>query len=258
MGRVKRIFFALGLAALLTGVLIGFGYPPALAATPSSTLLTVEGNVDLTPEEKLAKAKEDLTKALDLSLKKVDSLKNRLNELNFPELSREQNLKDGALSDLNAYADYYNKAKENLEKKDSLEDVKDLAKDVKEYRETTYNAGVEKIVRFILVFYNEEVLGVANDRFDKVDADVKKLDKLGVIKESDFRGKLDEAKGLLEESAKLQGEAKKIILSATSTDLLDEKGPTAKEMIEKSLNNIKTVYDIFLELNQLVKKALGL
>ncbi|MBI2594960.1 MAG: hypothetical protein HYW38_01725 [Candidatus Colwellbacteria bacterium] len=243
---------------LLIGALVVFEAKTVLAATStSSTLLSVDA-ANLAPEDKLAKAKEDLTKALDLSLKKVDSLKGRLNELNFPELSREAELKNEALRDLDTYADYYNKAKENLEKTDSLEGVKELAKDVKEYRDATYTPGVEKIVRFILVFYNEEVLGVANDRLGKIEADVKKLDKLGVIKESDFRGKLDEAGNLLGEAAKLQGEAKKIILSATSTDAVKEKKMSARDMIEKSLNNVKTVYDIFLELNQSVKKALGL
>lgn len=245
-------------AGLLIGALIIFETKTVLAATStSSTLLSVDA-ANLAPEEKLAKAKDDLTKALDLSLKKVDSLKGRLNELNFPELSQEEKLKNEALEDLQAYADYYNKAKEDLEKKTSLEEVKDLAKDVKEHRDTTYTPGVEKIVRFILVFYNEQVLGVANDRLGKIEADVKKLDKLGVIKESDFRGKLDEAGRLLEEAHELQGGAKKIILSATSTDLTKEKEPSAKDMIEKSLNNVKKVYDIFLELNQAVKKAFGL
>src|SRR3990167_4287001 len=111
MGRIKRVIFALGMTAPLMGALISFGPAPALADTSSSTL-AVENNAVLAPEEKLAKAKDDLTKALDLSLRKVDSLKSRLNELNFPELSQEEKLKSNALENLQAYADYYNKAKE--------------------------------------------------------------------------------------------------------------------------------------------------
>lgn len=255
MGGLKKIFYLLGIIAPFTGALVFV--EPAGAAAPSSTLLSADNSVALAPEEKLSKAKEDLTKALDLSLKKVDSLRSRLNELNFPELSREAELKDEALKGLDTYTDYYNKTKENLEKENSLEGVKALAKGVKEYRDATYTPGVEEIVKFVLVFYNEEVLGVANDRFGKIEADVKKLDKLGVIKESDFRGKLDEAKELLEKAANLQGEAKKLVL-ATSTDLVKEKKPSARDMLEESLNNVKTVYDIFLTLNQSVKKALGL
>lgn len=256
MVSIKRLIFIVFLALPLMGVL-NLGAKTAEAASSSSTL-AVEDVGNLAPEEKLARAKEDLTKALDLSLKKVESLKNRLNDLNFPELSREEELKQETLKNLDDYARYYNEAKESLEKKDNLEEVKNLAKDVREYRDTTYTPGVEKIVRFVLVFYNEEVLGVANDRLGKIEADVKKLDKLGVIKEGDFRGKLDEAAKLLGEAVKLQGEAKKIILATTSTELVKEKKPTAKEMIETSLNDVKTVYDIFLGLNQSVKKALGL
>ncbi len=252
------MIFVLGWAAPLIGALVVIS-PSALAETPSSTLITADTNTELAPEEKLSKAKDDLTKALDLSLKKVDSLKGRLNELNFPALSREEDLKKDALKDLDEYAAYYKKTKTSLEKEDTLDAVKDLAKEVKEYRDTTYTPGVEKIIRFILIFYNEEVLGVANDRLGKIEADVKKLDKLGVIKEGDFRGKLDEAIGLLKEAADLQGDAKKIILgTASSTDSEKEKKLSTKDMIEKSLNNVKTVYDIFLELNQNVKKALGL
>ena len=258
MGRIARLIFVLGWAAPLIGALVVIS-PSALAETPSSTLITADTNTELAPEEKLSKAKDDLTKALDLSLKKVDSLKGRLNELNFPALSREEDLKKDALKDLDEYAAYYKKTKTSLEKEDTLDAVKDLAKEVKEYRDTTYTPGVEKIIRFILIFYNEEVLGVANDRLGKIEADVKKLDKLGVIKEGDFRGKLDEAIGLLKEAADLQGDAKKIILgTASSTDSEKEKKLSTKDMIEKSLNNVKTVYDIFLELNQNVKKALGL
>lgn len=248
-----------GIATPLLGALV-LGIKPALAAgdSPTSTIASIDNGAGLTSEEKLAKSKEDLTKALDLSLKKVDGLRGRLNELNFPESSRETELKNKALSNLDIYTDYYNKAKENLEKKSSLEEVKDLAKEIKEHRDTTYTPGVEEIVRFVLVFYNEEVLGVANDRLSKIETDVKKLDKLGVIEEGDFRGKLDEASKLLQKAADLQGEAKEIILGATSTDLALEKKPSAKDMIENSLNNVKSVYTIFLELNQSVKKALGL
>lgn len=257
MSRLKRIIFAVGMASPLMGALI-LGIEPAMAVSPSSTVVSVDSGASLAPEEKLAKAKEDLAKALDLSLKKVDGLRSRLNELNFPESSREEELKNEALRNLDAYTGYYNEAKENLEKKDSLEEVKDMAKDVKEHRDAIYTPGVEEIVRFILVFYNEEVLGTANDRLSKIETDVKKLDKLGVIKEDDFRGKLDEADKLLQEAADLQGKAKEIILSATSADLVKKEKPSAKDMIEDSLNNVKTVYDIFLELNQIVKKSLGL
>ena len=244
-------------AGFLIGTLVFFGTKTVLAVThTSSTLLSVD-SASLAPEEKLAKAKEDLVMALDLSLKKVESLKSRLNELNFPEDSREQALKNEALSDLDTYAEYYLNAKENLDKKESLDEVKDLAKEIKEYRDITYTSGVEKIVGFILVFYNEEVLGVANDRFSKIGADIKKLDKLGVVSEGDFQEKLDEVSNLLKEAADLQGGAKKIIL-ATSTDPGKSKEPSAKDMIEKSLNNVKAVYGIFLELNQSVKKALGI
>lgn len=261
MSRLKRVILVAGIATSLTGSFI-LGTEPALATSPSSTVISpviaADSSPASVPEEKSVKAKEDLTKALDLSLKKVSGLKSRLNELNFPESSREEELKSEALRDLDAYTDYYSKAKEDLEKKDSLEEVKDLAKDVKEHRDAIYTPGVEEIVRFVLVFYNEEVLGIANDRLGKIETDVKKLDKLGVIKEDDFRGKLDEAHKLLQEATNLQGEAKEIILSATSTDLAEEEKPSAKDMIENSLNNVKDVYAIFLELNQAVKKALGL
>lgn len=256
MRRLKRTILLVGLAVPLTGALVSFNVGTARAESSSSTLLSVD-SASLAPEEKLAKAKEDLLRALDLSLKKVESLKSRLNELNFPEDSREQALKNKALGDLDAYAEYYLKAKEDLDKKGSLDEIKDLAKEIKEYRDTTYIPGVEKTIRFILVFYNEEVLGVANDRFGKIGADIKKLDKLGVVREDDFREKLDEVSDFLKEAADLQGEAKKIIL-ATSTDPEKSKEPSAKDMIEKSLNNVKAVYGIFLELNQSVKKALGI
>lgn len=269
MSLLKRVVLVAGVATSLTGSFV-LGIEPALATSPSSTVVSAvvsaDSNPGLAPEEKSARAKEDLTKALDLSLKKVSGLKSRLNELNFPKVSREEELKNEALRNLDAYTDYYSRAKEDLEKKNSLEEVKDLAKDVKEHRDTIYTPGVEEIIRFVLVFYNEEVLGIANDRLSKIETDVKKLDKLGVIKEDDFRGKLDETRKLLQEATNLQGEAKEIILSATSTDLRGDNGfgrlttgkPSAKDMIENSLNNVKGVYAIFLELNQAVKKALGL
>lgn len=258
MHRWKKIILSIGIAAPLIGAFIGLEAKIALAAeSPSSTLLSVD-SANLAPEEKLNNAKEDLAKALELSLKKVESLRTRLNELNFPEKSREQELKTQALGDLDAYADYYKKAKEDLDKATTLDEVKELARQIKEYRESTYTPGVEQIVKFISVFYNEEVLGVANDRQNKIGADIKKLDKLGVIKEADFRKKLDETNKLLKEATELQGEAKKQILNATSTPPAKGNVSSTKELIETSLTNVKSVYGVFLELNQEVKKALGL
>src|SRR3989344_6930624 len=106
MRRLKRTILLVGLAIPLTGALVSFNVGTARAESSSSTLLSVD-SASLAPEEKLAKAKEDLVRALDLSLKKVESLKSRLNELNFPEDSREQALKNQALGDLDTYAEYY-------------------------------------------------------------------------------------------------------------------------------------------------------
>lgn len=259
MRQLQYFFLALvvtGVVAL--GVLVQGPYR-ALASElqASSTPLAVDED-GLSPAERTSKAKDDLQKALDLSLKKVDSLRVKLNDLKFPEDSREEELRLTYLKDLNAYAQYYNGADKKLSQLETLDEIKDLARNVKEYRDTTYSPGGERVVRFILVFYNEEVLGIANDRYNKIEADIRKLEELEFIKKGVFNERMGNAKDLLAEAADLQRQAKEMALNSSSGILVKGKPVSVKDLLEKSLNNIKSVYGIFLDLNQATKKTLGL
>jgi len=258
----NQIFVLLAIVGLLTNAT-----PNALAVAPvnsglSSSTSQIEAAAglredNLSPEEKFAQAKNDLEKALTTSLKIVDNLKTRLNKLDFPEKSQEQKLKNTYLNNLEDYAAAYNSAAAKLAKAKNLDELKTIAKEVKDYRDQTYAPGAEKIIEFVLVFYNEEVIKIANSRQEKIQADLQKLEKLGLLEKNQFADQLKKTSDLLNEATTLQRQAKELILGPAEKPK-NSSQPSPKELIEQSLTDIKTVYGIFLELNKATKDALGL
>ena len=249
--------------------------------TENPVLAGVEDGVELTPEEKRVRAKDGLGKALILALEKVQKLTADIENMEFTEDSTEYALQQQFLGQLDSYRIFYTEKLDALSALETLEDIQTLAKEIKSYRDDTYTPGVENIVEFILVFYNEDVINIANERLSKISADLDKLVNVGLLEEKPFEGKITEIKTLLTEAAQLQNQARDIIIilpedetpedititvdaevDSTSTidmesDTLKETIPTTKELLETSLGNVKAVYADFLEISNSVKETLG-
>ncbi len=255
---------------------------PALAADAVKTtetkpvedsvneLLTVRDDTSLSDAEKLVKElelrKKILSEVLSLSLDEVSKLTAKINSLpEFAEDSRERALQDEYKAALESYAAYYTEQSKKLGELTTIDEVKSLAQEIKDYRDNTYNPQVQQIVNFVLIFYNENVLKLATTRLDKITADIEKLEKLGYIKPDTFVNELKQAAEILNSARALLEEAKSAVLAPPEEPTLEagatEDTPPPVEpnkLIESSLNKIKDTYDIFLQVSKSLREILGL
>jgi hypothetical protein len=234
-------------------------------------LLLIRDDANLSETEKLAREldlrKKILKEVLTLSLEEVNRLADKLD--NLPQLtqnSREKALQNDYRASLTNHLNYYTTQLAELDKLTTLEEVKNLAQKVKEYRDNAYNPEVQKIVNFVLVFYNEEVLKLAKTRLEKITTDIKKLEKLGYIKEGAFSREIKLAGEKLSSAQTALDQAKTTILSPAPTsetagESKTEEGQAVIEpgkLIEDSLNKVKSAYDLFLEISKNLRKTLGI
>lgn len=266
---------------LILFALTGIVHNPAVVSGQEDpdTLLAISDDETLTDEERFSKAKDGLVLALNLAKEKVAELTASLNEREFDEESRETDLRASFLVELQGYDVYYSEKLEAAGPLLALLEVQALALEVKTYRDEVYTPKVEDIVQFILVFYSEDVIGIATDRFTKISEDIDTLESLGLIKNGSFDEQMQSVESLLNEARDLTAVAKEFLLrapaendivaeaieepeveNATTTDDVEEviSEEEIVDPIEVSLNNVKTAYEVFLEISKSVKATLGI
>ena len=286
------------IVAALAGILGNPFIVSARAQDSTDSFLAANNDANLSDAERFALAKEGLTQALSLSVDKVDELTANLEGYFFEKGSRESELKQSFLDKLSAYRAYYSEKDLEAEELDTLEGVQALAKEVRNYRDEVYTPDAEKIVQFTLIFHTEELISLAKDRAQKISADVDKLEMLGFIEDGTFDGQLNDVASLLTEAEDLRNQAKEAALAlpedgsatttattsdeievststvgavatnietASSTATTNEETPTEEmqayeqqQPLEKSLNDIKAVYGIFLDISGSVRATLGI
>lgn len=298
---MRKILLSISLAAfvgILSNPFLVFAEEPQI----DEYLLVINEEENLTDTERFEKAKAGLEKALSLALDKVNLLTAELDSREFDEAAREAELKTGFLQNLDEYRAYYSDTLDRVASLENLESVQTLAKEVKVYRDTVYSPGAEGIVEFILIFYSEDVIQTATERFEKITQDIEKLESLGLVEPGAFTEQMTSIESLLISASELRIQAKDMIIlpdDASSTavgaetedlgeielniadsvpmdepeeevtedgstktqETIDEntdEEKTPKNLLEESLNNVKSSYEVFLEISGAVREVLGL
>lgn len=230
-------------------------------------LLNIKDSAAITDAEKDEKSivarKNIIRDAISLALIEIENVNLSLSKLpQFEAGSIEAKLKLQYMEELALYSAYYKEKTANLEKILTIEEAKALAKEIADYRSSAYNPSIEKMGEFSLIFYTAETINTATIRLSKMIADLLKLDKLNIYKITSIQPQLDKAAALIKNSSETYMQARGLVLAEPAPILeeaeADEPQPTAKELIEKSLTDIKLTYDIFIQISQTVRKSLGL
>ncbi len=250
-----------------------------------------------------ALAKDNKASSLDLEARKklldrvskntkseISGLEDKLNSLDLSDDWAK--IKDKFLSDLADFGSYNDsfdaKATDSTT---TLDQIKALAKELKDWRETTYTPELKDISNMTFIFDLENMLGISHDRFDKISSDVNKLDSQGIIKTDTLKKYLAQAQKSLDNADGFKNDAKDLFLKsmsdfagipevasstqqeATSTGQTDQlkknQTPdlnirqTAPEIqnsitnsLKDSIKEIKATYDIFFQMNDTIKKYL--
>lgn len=232
---------------------------------------TIAGDETLTDSEKQQKElearKEALVKIFKLTLLEDQDLKARLS--NLEELNPEyEEMRKLLLNVFTENENAYRVMNKRLNESATIEDVKQLATDFKNWRNTAYNPKVEQILSFVLVFQQEKTLTIARERFQKIQSDLDKLTAAKRIKKEDIADLLQKSLFRLSLAEELHARAQRTVLTAIRQELLitdeetkemlsGEKQPTAKELVAKSIDQIKLTYKDFIGIGKIVREKIG-
>ena len=204
----------------------------ALAETKlESTLEGVKGQVEnlvTAKDEKsvseLALRIETFKKIIEFSVSETKDLKIKL--LGLEDLNEEESAwRKTMIEELNNALTYYESEKSTVEDaaEISLDEIKTLATDFKNWRDTTYLPVAEKVNELLLIRQEENAIEIAERRWQKIDEDIKKLEKAKIKGVGELRELLKNADGLIGEGRELNRKAGNafwkdyILVTATTT-----------------------------------------
>ena len=215
---------------------------------------------------------------LKLSFVEVDDLIKRLDSLNNGNLDADELLiKERFLNDLKNYQNYYRNIENDIKGGLSPEELRSLAQDLKDWRKD-HQPKLQKIFDFLLIDQSENLYKVARNRWDKISKDLGKIKKAGFpinnlqILSEKSKTNVDQANHFtaiaaeefiktwkLENSTSTDENSKEIMPSVVSSSKKDERPANINSVrinLQKSLINIKTAYQVFFEMNNIVKTLL--
>lgn len=239
--------------------------------------------------DEVASKQQIFYKITDLFDAELKNLNDNLNGAKLEDNSEFTQKRNEFLKELSDFENYNKYLKEKISKTANPEDLKNLAINFKDWREKTYNSQAQIIINFALLLKQKEVSATAIERFGKIEKDIKKLTNLGVEQTIKLTFLLNESKSKLNLADESFQKAKNILYDylsasssqdiiatstiststiatstiATSTEATStipiapmEQFDTSKfqESIKESFEKIKSAYEIFLEMSNLVKK----
>mgnify|MGYP001573403562 FL=1 len=229
-------------------------------------------------QKEMSARREALLKIFDLTLLEDSDLKTKLTGIKNLNADQEK-IRVKLLGLLTENESSYSEMKTRLDNAKSIEEVKQLAADFKNWRSAVYNSKVEKIVSFTLVFQQKKTLGLSFERLEKIKAELKKMESEDLIKKEDTEKLLQKSLSNLEQAGKFNDRAEAILLIALAkeffppkskimtkpvtppemklTDENNKESPTVKSLVKQSLLYTKLAYKYFIEIGKIAKEKVG-
>lgn len=225
-----------------------------------------------------------LVTVVEFSITETEDLLAKLDDLN--KLSdREEALRDELKQELEEALIFQKKFLDGLNDTPdlTLEDVKALAGQFKDWRESVYAQLITEVINFIMVFHANDIVKIGENRFDKLLRGVHRLKSSKLIKVDELEPLLNEAGVLIAEARLLHTKARDLLFAtsteesatttlandtifATSTSVVDnkeynkesgeDKSANIRALIEEAMLKVREAYDKFLKMSKLVRKML--
>jgi len=296
---MKKINIILGIA------IISIALPTSVVFAQSSPIQKVLENVKDTVDNLVTAKDQNSTqelgfriqtfkKVLDYVTTEAQDTRVKLflvEDFSNKDLIKWRNEKVATLANAIKYYESEKKLVETKENSMTIDDIKNIAKDFKEVRDTKYVLATDEAKEFLLITQEKTSVEVAKSRTGKIATDIKNINS------NKLNSLLDSASKLVKDAEKLNSQANDLFWNkyinppktqiqkeasstisttedvststiATSTEITmtendsNEAGseeptqPSIKDLIKTSLSNIKDAYQIFIEMSSLVRKGL--
>ncbi len=226
--------------------------------------------------KKLESSKNMMQKIVNLGLLEVETFKKELGDLAIEDLITSDYTFDAAeandtlVNTLTYYGAYFASTGERIQNLKTYSETQSLARDLKIWRTQIFNPGIERIIGLKLVLRNKNIIKIANNRFEKILIDLKKLKNAKLITFDALQASINGAAANINSAEALDTEATALIIKILKTSAVTENKDKDTEkntptdfqkinnLVEQSFVKIKDTYKKFIETNELVKKMIGI
>lgn len=236
-----------------------------------TNLSTIEGNESIPSQTKLDEEilaqQTILDQIITLSTNEIASVETELNDLpTFATDTKEYSLESNYMAELNSYSAYFQQESTVVANAVTLSQLETVAANIKEFRDSGYNTQIYNMVTFYLLYYDEGLISDANSRLGGVGSNLTTLDNSGLLSDPDqLNSELTQATNLIASSSALQEQAALLVLqtplgsstSTASSTAVSGNSTDPRTLIDQSISDIKTAYQLFIDIATDVKNQLG-
>ncbi|HAL24222.1 MAG: hypothetical protein UY31_C0038G0008 [Candidatus Wolfebacteria bacterium GW2011_GWE1_48_7] len=250
---------------------------PSLVNTAIAKEESVRHTQDATPELTIEQRKDILAEIITASQSEVKNLQEKLTILDLDEdwsLARKQFLTRLATSSA-----YYSSLEDRLTRETvTLDEVKSIAKELRDWRETVYTPELKVAGNMLLIYQTDDVRRIVQARNEKIANDIKKLDRQKLVNTDTLKKYLGQADKSIKNAAVLNTKAKELyfietieplqsrtlhqealteVITPTDAVIAEEPIDTqdqVRELSKEALKELKSAYELFFKMNDRIRK----
>ena len=278
---IKKI--SLTAAAIISGLFFYFA-PASAQELLKNTLGEISGKVEnigkiqenrgLTSQEKNIQEtearKQALSKIFEITLLENKDLKENLGAVNNLT-DEEQKIKIALLKSLEENRPTFQLMENRLGEAETLNEIKQLASDLKNWRSSVYNPKAENISIFTLIFKQKGSIKTAGERLQKIEKDLKNYES-AELKGDDINKLIKKSADGINNAEALNNKSEKMITEILNQKLFTPIGlfsklslknlfskntpATAKKHAGDALQQLQSAYQTFIDIGELAKEKI--
>jgi len=221
--------------------------------------------------------KRVISDVLALSLQEIISVRNRLNSINIEKESPSWIIREIILQWISSEEKYFEEVRIRLDGTLSLDEVKALAREMQNHRNENFNTNLTNALDFIFILRTLRLTDIAANRWNKINANLQRIERAGLIRINTFAPQMSEAKERIDEAQALVNKSfdliKNIYLPNQEENLsplvieinknnevikTEQEPPSIRELCEAAMDNLKLGYDEFVQISTSVRRLLRL
>ncbi len=232
----------------------------------------------LSEQNSITHRKKVISDVLALSIQEIISVRNRLNSINIEKGSYSWTIREIILQWISSEEKYFEEIRIRLGGILSPDEVKALAREMQNHRNESFNANLANALDFIFILRTLRLTDIAADRWNKINTDLQRIERAGLIRANTFAPKMLEARERIDEAQTLADKSfaliKNIYLPTKEESLNPliteigqndeviiedkQKPPSVRELCEAAMDNLKLGYDEFVKISTSVRRLLRL
>ena len=231
---------------------------------------------NLSEQNNITNRKKVISDVLTLSRQEIESVRTRLNTAHIDKESQLWTVRKIILQWLDSEEKYFKEIEDRLSEELSLNEVKDLAREIQNHRNEKYNANLANALDFIFALRTLRLTDIASNRWDRINSDLQRIERAGLIRVNLFTPEMSEARAMIDKARLLvekslvqieniylptpEEKPTPLVTEVSDDTTIENKqiAPTVRELCETAIDNLKTGYDAFVRISVAVRRLLRL